>query len=62
MSSRSGPAVRKEILKVALGMGPFNGFENILRLAADDPDASVRALLRKAGYAGREFRNPAEGQ
>lgn len=47
--SRAVPAVRREILGVALGMGPFYGFDNILRLAAEDTDPSIRALAGSAG-------------
>ncbi len=57
--SRAAPAVRKEILGVAVGMGPFNGFENILRLAAEDPDPSIRTFARSAGafrHTGRGTR------
>ena len=40
--SRSGPAVKREILGAAAGFGAANGFENIIRLAVKDQDPSLR--------------------
>jgi hypothetical protein len=49
--SRSGPAVRKEILGVAVGFGGIHGFENILRLAVEDQDPSIRAEVLSSGWS-----------
>jgi hypothetical protein len=52
----SGPRLRRAVARAAVRMAGMPGWQPLLRLAEDDPDARIRAMAARAVRADRQRR------